>query len=77
MSYQGFQSFQVEKYMSQDDISNIVVLMVDYVTKKAKENNHALSYDEIVKILNAFWWKQNIRDAVIQGIYTACHSGKN
>jgi hypothetical protein len=77
MSYQNFQSFQVEKYMSQEDINNIVGLMTNYIVNKAKENNHALSYDEIVKVLNTFWWKSNIRDAVIQAIYNACHSGSN
>jgi hypothetical protein len=77
MSYQNFAAFQVEKYMSTDDITNIVGLITDYIVNKAKENNHALSYDEIVKVLNAFWWKSNIRDAVIQGIYNACHSGNN
>jgi secreted Zn-dependent insulinase-like peptidase len=77
MSYSNFQSFQVEKYMGQEDINNVVALMVNYIVGKANENKHALSYDEIVKILNAFWWKSNIRDSVIQAIYTACHSGTN
>jgi transcriptional regulator with PAS, ATPase and Fis domain len=77
MSYSNFQSFNVEKYMGAEDIKNIIDLMIKYITSKAQENNHALSYDEIVKVLNAFWWKSNIRDAVIQGVYVACHSGNN
>jgi transcriptional regulator of aromatic amino acid metabolism len=63
--------------MSADDIKNIINMMVQYIAGKAKERNHALSYDEIVKVLNAFWWKSNIRDAIITGIYEACHSGNN
>jgi transcriptional regulator of aromatic amino acid metabolism len=69
--------FNASKYMSAEDVKNVAKLIVDYIVNKAKEQNHALNYDEIMKVLNTFWWDKNVRDLIIQGIYSACHSGNN
>jgi hypothetical protein len=76
MSYPFYQQV-VEKFMNDNDINKVADMMIQYVVAKARENNHVLNYEEIVKVMNAFWYRKNIRDTIIQGIYAACHSGNN
>jgi hypothetical protein len=73
----NFQTFDTKKYMGDEDIKAIIDLMVKYIVEKAIAQKHSLTYDEIVKILNAFWWKKEVKDTIIQNVWSACHPNSN
>jgi hypothetical protein len=72
-TFQNFQTFDAKKYMGDEDVKALVNLIGKYIIDKAAAENHALTYDEIVKILNVFWWRRDVRDNIIQVIWKACH----
>jgi hypothetical protein len=73
MSSSSFSSFDVKKYMSDTDVTVVGDLITNFVVQRATNEKHRLSFDEIVKILNALFYNKDLRDYITKNIYTSCH----
>jgi hypothetical protein len=68
--YYNFQSFDALNYLTEEDHNSIIDLIANYITTKARGENRKFSFDEIIKVLNTIWWKKEIKDAIVQKIWT-------
>jgi hypothetical protein len=67
MNFPSYTSFKIENYMTSDDFQE----NMDFFTRKVVDanKNKVLGFDEIVRILNYFFWSKEIKNQMIQRIY--------
>jgi ABC-type sugar transport system permease subunit len=68
-NFSNFQSFDAVNYLNEADLSNLTDVIANFIINKAHGENKKFSYDEIIKVLNSFWWKREIKDVIIQKIW--------
>jgi hypothetical protein len=71
-NFTPFQSFDVSVYTNEDNLRVLEKNIAEFFSNIAKKNDHQLSYDETVKILNSFWWNKQIRDSITSLIWSEC-----